>query len=303
MSIDQRLALVTPVKNEMNNLPALFKALEDQSMKISLWVIMDDASTDGTSHYLKKTVRSVSNAEKVLLFQLTELPQEYRLGSKYSQIISYGFDRVREYEREQGIQYDFIGILDADCFPDKEYYKNLLKKFSQLPKLGIASGVTYYLKKEGRVFDQMPLRWARGGIRVWRGACLRDAGYMIGNSADAISSAKAWTSDWESQAFTDSVADTREMGERINAEYYGGAAYYLYMPYYYICMKCLLMLIRYGTKQMRVYYRGFQNAKHKKNRIQVNKKVIWYFRLILWRNIYENFVVMKNNRILRQNKP
>lgn len=295
MPYNKSIALVTPIKNELDNLPLLIKSVEEQTHKIALWILLDDASTDGSTEYLNANIPKIKNVENVLFFYISELPEEYKLGSKYSQLISYGFNKFFEYTQRHAIRYDFIGILDSDCFPHKDYYRNLLEKFIVLHRLGIASGIINIKKEDKKIKDKSPSRWAHGGIRVWRMECFVEAGYMIGQSADAISSARAWTTGWQSQSFKDSIVETRELGARVEKSYYGESAYYLYVPFYYMILRCLLLLLKKRCSTARNFYRGYSKAMKARHRIKANKKVIWYFRMILLRNIYENIIVFKNN--------
>jgi glycosyltransferase involved in cell wall biosynthesis len=296
----KKIAIVTPVKNEMENLPELFECMEAQSYPVSLWIIINDNSTDGSGDFIEENIKKLKNVKNAEVVHAEHLDKDYRLGSKYSQVINFGFTKFNELKGKYGESFDFIGILDADCFIEKDYYKKLIERFSILPKLGIGSGVIYYRTDTGTEFDKMPLRWARGAIRLWRMECFNDAGYMVGNAADALSSALAWTRGWESQSFKEIRAESRVMGKRTNPQYYGETAYYRYNPHYYIFMKFFVMVIRSGFIEARDYYRGFLNAKKKKIRANVDRKVKFYFRTILFRNIIENLIVLKNYRAIKK---
>lgn len=300
---NNKLALISPVKDEIDNLPELIESIENLSHVISLWVIIDDDSDDGSSEYLDKAIPSLKNVEKVILIHCNDLSKEYKLGSKYSQVINYGFEQLLNFENVNSIHYDYIGILDSDCFPAPDYYSILINKFNMLPKLGIASGVIHFRMNGNLIFDKLPMRWARGAIRVWRGTCFREAGYRIGNSADAISSALAWTLGWQSQAFVDAKVESREMGIRVDKSYYGKAAYYLYMPFYYILGKCILLVIRSGVDSALTYIKGYRLAKKEGIRIKIENRVKWYFRLILWRNIVESIIIFNNFLMLKSFNP
>ena len=55
-----KIALVTPVKDEIKNLPKLFESMEKQSINIYSWVIIQNNSTDGSKEYLEK-IKCVDN--------------------------------------------------------------------------------------------------------------------------------------------------------------------------------------------------------------------------------------------------
>jgi glycosyltransferase involved in cell wall biosynthesis len=301
MATNERIAIITPVKNEMNNLKELIASVEKQTHPISLWIIINDNSDDGSGEFLEKIIPFIKNVDKVILYHLTSLEKDYKLGSKYSQVISYGFEMFNTIRKKQSSSFNFVGILDSDCFIEENYYKKLIKRFNVLPKLGIASGVIYYRINGKLIYDKMPLRWARGAIRLWRIDCFDEAGYIIGNSADAISTALAWTKGWESQSFKEILAESREMGTRIDPIYYGKSAYYRYTPHYYVLMRFFILLFRSGFNSAFTTYRGFLSAKKNKlPRIVIDNKTINYFKLLLWRNIVEYFIVYKNYKILKK---
>jgi glycosyltransferase involved in cell wall biosynthesis len=296
-----KLALITPVKDEIENLPELIATVSAQTIPVALWIIIDDNSNDGSSAFLDNVVKTSKEGNTIKVVHATHLSQEYRLGSKYSQVIAYGFQIFNSYEKETGIRFDYIGILDADCFVEKEYYQKILLRFELLPKLGIASGVIYYRMGNGEsVYDKMPLRWARGAVRVWRMECFKQCGYMVGYSADAISSALAWTKGWRSQSFKEIRAESREMGARFNYSYYGETAFYRHNPHYYIFLKFLLLTIRHGYRSAKEYYDGYLSAQRRKDRIDLPPAVVSYFHSILFRNITENWIVIRNYAKLRK---
>ncbi len=303
MDQKNKIALITPVKNELENLEELISSIENQSIKIALWIIINDDSDDGSKEFLEKNVSTIKNVDQVRLYNLTSLDKNYALGSKYSQVISFGFKKFNAIRKKEKISFDYAGILDSDCFVEPDYYLKLIRRFQVLPKLGIASGVISYRVKNHLQYDHMPLRWVRGAVRIWKIECFDEAGYLVGNSADAISAALAWTKGWESQSFKEIKAESREMGIRIDFSYYGESTYTRYTPYYYILLKCILWAIKSGIRFSYTFYKGYNTArKEKKPRIKVDNKVKRYFKLVLWRNIIENVIVLKNYHILRKNK-
>lgn len=298
----KKIAIVTPVKNEMENLPELFECMEAQSYPVSLWIIINDNSTDGSGDFIEKKIKNLKIVRNAIVFHAEHLDKDYKIGSKYSQVIRYGFDKFNEIREKNEESYDFVGILDADCFIEKDYYQKLVWRFEILPKLGIGSGVIFYRSESETVYDKMPLRWARGAIRLWRIQCFDQAGYIVGNSADSLSTALAWTNGWESQSFKEIRAESRIMGKRSDPQYYGATAFYRYNPHYYIFMKFFVLLVRSGFTEAKDYYQGFLNARKRNIRANVDSKVKNYFQLILFRNVIENLIVWKNYRAISKSE-
>lgn len=290
------LALVTPAKNEAENLPRLARCLAAQTVPIDLWLVVDDRSTDGTAEVLAALPRSGNNVGELVVVRREDLAADYALGSKYASVVHCGLTALREHAAARGIEVTHVGILDADCFPEPDYYEVLLRAFAVLPRLGIASGMLEYRLAEGLQPDRLPRRWPRGGMRVWRAGCLAAAPYQVTTSADAVSAARAWLAGWHCQAFPEARATTREMGAKSDPLYYGRSAYRLYMPYWYCVVKCGLMALRANFATARNFYRGFTEAARQAQRAELPPAVAGYFRWRLFRNLLEDRIVRANLR-------
>ncbi|MEW6158981.1 MAG: glycosyltransferase family 2 protein [Verrucomicrobiota bacterium] len=291
---NENLAIITPVKDELPNLPGLIRSVTTQSKPPALWMIVEDGSTDGSREFLAEQLPRMQNIDRVVLVRTSGLSRQYQLGTKYASVIATGLAALREFEQQHQFHCDFVGILDADCTLAPDYYARLIEKFRQLPRLGIASGILHYRTDMGLIYDRLPMRWARGAVRVWRAECLEQAAYSVAKSADAISSARAWTKGWSSQAFVDSHAETREMSVRVDPRYSGASAYYFYMPFYYLIGKCLVICLREGRQAAWDFYRGYVDEARSGSRIKAEPEVIAYFQWLIWRNIYERLVVLRN---------
>ncbi|MBI1178554.1 glycosyltransferase [bacterium] len=295
-----RLALITPAKNEAENLPVLVQRLAAQTVPIDLWLVVNDGSTDGTQAFLESLPQQGNNIGELVIVNRQDLPRDYALGSKYASVVDCGMAALRDLESARDIAFDFVGILDADCFPEPDFYAELLKGFAALPRLGIASGVLHYRAPGGLQPDRLPLRWPRGGMRLWRRECLAAAPYQVTTSADAVSAARAWLAGWHCQAFPEASATTRELGAKSDPLYYGRSAYRLYMPYWYCLLKCLLLMLRANGSAARNFYQGYRDAARGAGRAPVPAPVARYFQWRVIRNLREQVTVWNNLRLLRR---
>lgn len=286
-------ALVTPMKNELPSLPCLISAMSSQTIPPTTWIIINDGSTDGSLEYMNEKLPQLSNIKNKLVVNFTSDTDEYQLGGKYSKIIRFGFDYLEKLEEKIG-KHEFIGILDADCIPEKEYYQVLLMKFLQHPKLGIASGTIYVTEGNRRYIEVRPRRWARGGIRLWRRECFDEAGYITGKSADAISSALAWTKGWHVRSYLQCLVSSREVGKRTDHRYYGSSAYNLRIPELFIRVKSILYKAT-GRKQMgNGLIQGYLEAKRNGNHDNLPPEVIRYNKYLPFRILIETIISLSN---------
>ncbi|WP_016778719.1 glycosyltransferase family 2 protein [Anaerophaga thermohalophila] len=295
----KKIAIITPMKDEITNLPKLIDSINSQEIKIFLWVIIDDKSSDGSNEYLLRNRDKIKNVEHFHLVRSEHLDDAYNLGKKYAAVVSYGFKELERIIDEINEEPDYIGILDADCFLDKKYYSNLLKKFKTFPKLGIASGKLFYFENGDKIFHRYPDRWAIGGVRLWRTECYKESGYITGYSADALSTAKARMRGWQVQSFEDSLVKSRPVGKNVNSEYYGKSAYYRYIPFYFVLFRVFFYTLINKRKQVEGYLNGYLNAKKEKMTRLSDPELKRYFKTILYRTISENMVVIRNKFLLK----
>ncbi|HEL3748104.1 TPA: glycosyltransferase [Stenotrophomonas maltophilia] len=217
----RRIFLSTPLRNEIDNIPDLYAAVAAQDTAIAMWVIVENGSTDG-SRELLQTLAKPANVEQLIVLNEDTESGEYALGQKYARIVSRGFDEIRG-SVELGNE-DLIGILDADSFPEPDYYRLLIEAFDRNPKLGIASGISRDTGTDRRSMHAAD--WVRGSCRLWRGACMVQSGYIIGPSADTLSLARAEIDGWEARVVKEATFEAREVGARSKQRYYGGSAHF-----------------------------------------------------------------------------
>ncbi|NLO30051.1 MAG: glycosyltransferase family 2 protein [Methanosarcina mazei] len=196
-----RYLLITPARNEEKNLPEVSRSVAGQKITPVLWIIVDDGSTDGTPHILEDLKTKYSWIRSIRL-----PPRPRDITFHYSYVCKQGFDYTLEYCRENGIEYDYIGLLDADTILEENYFGKLIDEFEKDSSLGIASGGVYYDtggKLSREVSDK---NLPRGTGRLWRKACfLETGGYQVEPSPDSISNTKAILRGWQLKQYADVV--------------------------------------------------------------------------------------------------
>jgi glycosyltransferase involved in cell wall biosynthesis len=294
MPFSPTIALVTPMRNEIQNIPVLYSTLENQTISIKLWIIINDGSTDGSEEYVSSLNNTCKNIDKIIVHTLPTKSETYTL-SRYAQVVERGFAILKEYEKNNNHIFDFIGIVDADSDLDKNYFGSLIQKFNHLPKLGIASGKMYYFENDRKIMHHLPDRFPLGGMRLWRGRCFHECGWVIGESPDALSTAQAWLKGWHCQSFNDVFVKSRKLGEKHDAEFYGMAAYKRFVPLYFALARAFLHCLIGKRKENKGYLKGYFNAM-KQKRTQINKALRLYYYFFPVRIIVENIIVAKNNK-------
>jgi len=194
--------LITPAKNEEKYLLNVAESVISQTQRPVLWVIVDDGSTDNSPAIIKNLEK---HHDWIQSLCLPEHPRDITF--HYSYVCRNGFTRAIEYCSKNDINYDFIGLLDADTCPTETYFEYLVSAFAKDPRLGIASGGIYYDREGKQPCMRIMEKYPAGTGRLWRTACFFETGgYMVEPSPDSISTIKAGLHGWKTQNFKEIIA-------------------------------------------------------------------------------------------------
>ena len=159
-------AIVTPARNERDNLARLAESVVAQDHRPDRWVIVDDGSDDGMGAVAQDLAREHHWIAVLDSGQGSEALAEGRRRGRDLLAFHAGL-RVLP-------RVDVFVKVDADTSFDAGYFAELLRRFAEQPDLGIAGGSCYELQ-DGRwerikVSDTHP----RGASRAYRWALLDD---------------------------------------------------------------------------------------------------------------------------------
>jgi poly-beta-1,6-N-acetyl-D-glucosamine synthase len=161
--------LVTAAYNEELYIEQTIQSVVAQVVLPTLWVIVSDGSTDRTD----------------------EIVQRYATGHSFIRLIRRERDHNRGFASKVFAlnaavnslppdKPDFIGHLDGDVSLDPRYFCDLVKRFEEDPRLGLAGG--WYCEKvsgEYRPCWGSNSRSIPGGIQMFRHDCYRDIGGLL----------------------------------------------------------------------------------------------------------------------------
>ncbi|WP_158967146.1 glycosyltransferase family A protein [Paraglaciecola sp. L3A3] len=266
-----KIAIVTPLKNEIKNLPLLIEKVTNQNIEVEHWVIVENGSDDGSKEFLEK-ITSLPNVKHLTVLNFTLPVEKYELGIKYATVVNQGFEYLSKNNYLEAI--DFVGILDADCFPDENYYQELTTFMNNSTEIGISSGLAYSL--DGK-YDGKSRDWVRGNCRLWKQQCFLEAGYFVGPSADALSVCKAELKGWKSIPMQTLSYKCRDVGENVNYSYYGYSAYYRGIPPAYAFLKAFKYLLQGSVGNFTGYFKGYFGAWYNKKPRINDSEILEYF--------------------------
>ncbi len=193
--------LITPAKNEEQNLLEVSRSVTGQKIKPELWVLVDDGSTDKTPYIIKNLMTRHSWIQSIRL-----PPRPRDITFHYSYVCKQGFDYALEYCREKNIKFEYIGLLDADTVLEGNYFGKLLTKFKKDNSLGIASGGVYYNTGGKLSLEKTDKNLPRGTGRFWKKKCfIETGGYQVEPSPDSISNIKALLRGWKLMQYPDII--------------------------------------------------------------------------------------------------
>lgn len=272
--------IITPVKNEAENLSRLIHSIKMQSVKPFLWVIIDDGSTDKSPKLIKDAER-----EYPWVYSIRLLSGARDRNIHYAEVCNVGFEFILNNLSSKNIRINYIGLLDADIIPENDFFKKLINEFEKDQNLGIASGGIYIENKKGKtVWEKGYIDRPRGGARLWRFKCFEETmPYEIVYTPDVISNIRALMQGWKIRQFKDIKAvQTRETGGaegRVKGYFENGyGAYYLNYSPILVILKTLKYLLQPRFYLSFAYLSGYLGGFiHKKPRIE-NEETKSYFR-------------------------
>jgi poly-beta-1,6-N-acetyl-D-glucosamine synthase len=170
--------LITAARNEEAFIERTIRAVLAQTLPPAKWVIVSDGSTDCTDEIVE---RHAAKHDFIELVRVAADPAR-NFGSK-AKAINFGYGRVT------GLDFAFVGILDADVAFDSTYCESVLAKFARDDRLGIAGGITYDLIN-GRFTKHLSSRASVGGPFQWfRHRCFEDIGGYLPLSCGGVDTA------------------------------------------------------------------------------------------------------------------
>jgi glycosyltransferase involved in cell wall biosynthesis len=243
--MDTRYALITPARNELENLRRLVPCVLAQTVAPAAWLIVDDGSTDGTASLASEL------AERHAWIRLLHAPahegtlRDGRREGRDVVAFTAGLDAL-------GRLPEFVVKLDADVSFAPDYFERLLGEFATDPQLGIAGGTCLERDGDGWRAWYVTDGHVRGATRIWRRECLADILPLeVRLGWDGVDELKAATLGWRTRSFREPVfyhhralAAREGAARRSGWETIGATAHYL------------------GSRPSYVFFRALHHARH-----------------------------------------
>jgi glycosyltransferase involved in cell wall biosynthesis len=233
--------LITPARDEAENLRRLGECVAGQTIRPARWVVVDNGSKDDTV---------------AIASELAQRHDWIRLiSSRPGNVAQPGQPIVRAFHAglAELDPVDVVVKLDADVSFDPDYFQRLIGAFAENPLLGIASG---------QCFEQQDGAWhpthvtgshVRGATRAWRWECL-EAVLPLDDTVpcvmDIVDELKAASLGWQTMVVPGlSFYHHRSVGERdggtsVRWARQGRAAYYVGYRFWYLSARVGFRAVR-----------------------------------------------------------
>ena len=232
--------VITPVRNEAENIEATVESVIAQTSLPAEWVVVDDGSTDDTAKILN------GYAQRYPWIQVLRLPNRgFRApGSGVIRAFNHGLSQLKTGN------WDFIVKLDGDLELPCDYFQNCLREFNKDPSLAVGGGTICH-NTSGIMRKDVDVSFhVRGATKIYRRAFWEQMGGLppvVG--WDTLDELKANMLGWTSRSFPQiTVLHRRPTGAADGAWrnwFKNGRANYItgYHPLF-MTLKCLKRLLQ-----------------------------------------------------------
>jgi biofilm PGA synthesis N-glycosyltransferase PgaC len=196
------LLLITPVRNEAAHIVRTARAVQAQTRRPDLWLVVDDGSDDATPDLLRRL------ATEIPFLRVLTTPRGHTQA---------GPDRLALAAEARAFnwalaQVDLDGFthvakLDGDIELPHDYFERLTERFAADPALGIAGGMLLEPDGEGWRRERVPEYHVRGALKLYTRACFDAIGGIEERLGwDTIDETYARLHGFRTRSFGDLVA-------------------------------------------------------------------------------------------------
>lgn len=253
------IQILTPIKNEADNLPRLFNSVRTQSIQPQAWVLVDDGSTDGSTDLIREFTSEVPWAEYVS----SGITKQYDIGAHYARVLRTGYESLRNMTTETP---EYYMVLDGDMTLTEGYLAALSSFLNEQPAAAIASGPVFVRRQDGELeLEQRLPTEPAGGATLYDGSFYRGIGGPPETPCvDSVTKAKARLRGFNCRHVTDlgerAIQARPTSGETSRARQLGVDNYVLGYHPLFALVKAASMSVRGPRKSGLKYIRGYATA-------------------------------------------
>lgn len=163
------VGIITPIKDEVENLPYLIDSVLNQTLQPRCWVIVNDGSSDGS----RELIKNASEKFDWIQFIDKDDKSDYEMRVNYADVLSTGY---KELNRTLDNSIDYYMVLDGDMRLTKQYIGQVCEVLEMSEDLVIASGGIYVKSEDGLELEKRSPIHPAGGATLYDGAFYRAIG-------------------------------------------------------------------------------------------------------------------------------
>jgi biofilm PGA synthesis N-glycosyltransferase PgaC len=227
-------ALVTPARDEEQNLRRLAASLLAQTVPPQAWIVVDDGSADRTPDLMRELAQEHDWISVISAPADAGRLVDGRLTGRDVAAFQAGLAAL-------AAEPDIVLKLDADVALLPDFFAGLLSAFEDDPRLGIAGGACFEFEDGAWRERWVTGNHVRGATRAYRWACLQEVRPLEPRLGwDGIDEVRAAVNGWHTKSFRAlPFFHYRLMGERDGVRRsfrdQGSTAHYMgYRPSYLV---------------------------------------------------------------------
>lgn len=286
-----KIGIIIPVHNEETFLEETLLSLINQEVLPHQIILVDDNSTDGTAAIIQKYTEKYAFIQSVYRDSSAErIP-----GAKIVQAFYSGIPLLSEVT--------ILCKFDADLVFPKNYLREMVKAFSENPKLGMYGGFCS-IENNGswEVENLTNKNHLRGALKSYRKECFEDIGGLRESMGwDTIDELLARYKGWEIETNEQLLVKHRRVtasGYKKQSGYMQGTAFYK-MRYGFLLM--LIASLKLASKKKKIgvfwdYCFGYVTAFWHKVPFLVSPEEGKWIRKYRWKGIFQKISIFQKHR-------
>jgi biofilm PGA synthesis N-glycosyltransferase PgaC len=165
----RRYLLVTPCRDEAKYARRTLDSVVRQTVRPTLWIVVDDGSKDETPAILKEYadkypwIRVVTRADR----------GDRKLGGGVIDAFYAGYNTINPND------FDYVTKMDLDLDMPSGYFEELMRRMESNPRIGACSGKPYYVKDGQQISEKCGDETAVGMCKFYRTACFTQVGGFV----------------------------------------------------------------------------------------------------------------------------
>ena len=167
---NRSFVVISPSRNEAEFIKKTLDSMVAQTVRPTLWIIVDDGSTDATADIVKEYaakhdwIRYLLKADSV----------KRNVGPGVVQAFNFGLDTVSLDD------YAYLCKLDTDLILPEKYFQTLIERMEAEPRIGTCSGKPYYDNGAGEMVSEgCGDETSIGASKFYRTECFREIGGFV----------------------------------------------------------------------------------------------------------------------------